>query len=68
MSFVEVLDIRTIDELAKAQLLWYVDPPYVDDDADPRPYAYSGRETDLPSVFDRTEANKEWRYYILVEE
>ena len=59
--------MKQIDELAKAQLLWYK--------ADflrniKQPYNYAGRPSDLPSAHAANSQYKNdgWKFFILLEE
>lgn len=65
--FQQVFDMKQIDELAKAQLLWYT--------ADfigvrTQPYCYAGKPHDLPSAHaaKRQHKNEGWKFFILLEE
>lgn len=63
--FQQVFDMKQIDELAKAQLLWFC----ADYTGGNKPYKWSGHPSDLPSDhYARGYYQRQWRYYLLLEE
>lgn len=64
--FQQVFDRKQIDELAEAQLLWYLADFHADG---AHAYDFDGDEDDLPSaVCGRSASPREWKFYILLEE
>ena len=59
--FQQVFDIKQIDTLAEAQLLWYC----ADFTHGKKPYKYAGKKADLPSSHYN---GPTWKYYVLLEE
>lgn len=66
MGFQQVFDMKQIDELAKAQLLWYT-ADFLDAT---QPYCYAGKPPDLPSAHAAKSQTdrRDWEFFILLEE